>query len=110
MSRRPGSRSSRSQRRAERERAERARLHGLPERPPAPERVRAVAPEGASDGSEPASADSGGAPPQKRAIPLAVKLVAVAFVILLGVYLLGRYRDQALLQGAAAISSLSSVV
>jgi hypothetical protein len=102
MTKRSGSRSSRSERRAGRERAERARQHGLPERRPEPMRARAATPD---PDSRVADAERPSAPPtvplRASGIPTLVKVVGAAAVILLGVYLLGRQRDNAL-NGAAA--------
>lgn len=103
MAKRSGSRSSRGERRAERQRAERAREHGLPARRPEPMRARGTTPEfdRLADPNEGPS-DRPVVPLRKASVPTLVKVVGAAIVILLGVYLLGRQRDRALSEGAAA--------
>jgi hypothetical protein len=96
MAKKPGSKSSRSERRAGRKRAERAHEHGLPVRrePPA----RAATPEPRRRLEREAGSSSaplaGAAKP--AGIPTLVKVLGGALVILAGVYLLGRQRDEAL--------------
>ncbi len=100
MGKRSGSRSSRSERRAERQRAERARDHGLPARPLSSPPAGGSQTQGALDAPREHSPESGAAPSSRSGFPLLAKVLILAFVILLGVYLLGRQRDKALLQGA----------
>jgi hypothetical protein len=110
MAKRSGSKTSRGERRAGKERAERAREHGLPERREASRRARASAPVPASgsDGGEPSSAVPLGRSAKKPAIPTLVKLIAGALVILLGVYILGQRREQALTETKAAAEPSSA--
>ena len=107
MAKRSGSRSSRSERRAGRERAERAREHGLPTRPQATLRTRVAGPEpesqSAARSSEPTTVAL-----KSPAIPTLVKVIGGALVILLGVYLLSRQRDQALTETPTAGESASA--
>ena len=101
MAKKSGSKSSRNERRAGRKRAERAREHGLPVRPDAPQRVRASTPQPGSDrdgrDGEDRSSDAPAArTPKPAGIPTLVKVIGGALVILLGVFLLSRQREEAL--------------
>jgi hypothetical protein len=116
MGKKSGSKSSRSERNAGRKRAERARQHGLPTRPaPAPP-ARQLTPEPSDDSyGEARSSDAPLSRAQKRAgIPTLVKVVGGALVVLIGVYLLSRQRDQALpettpaAEPAGAVSAVAS--
>jgi ribonuclease E len=98
MAKKSGSKSSRSERRAGRKRAERAVEHGLPTRKAPPPRARAATPEPGShrEGTDRAS-DAPRAPIAKSGgVPTLVKVLGAALVILIGVYLLSRQRDEAL--------------
>ena len=98
MAKKSGSKSSRSERRTGRKRAERAVEHGLPTRKVPPPRARAATPEPGSyrEGTDRAS-DAPRAPIAKPGgVPTLVKVLGAALVILIGVYLLSRQRDEAL--------------
>ena len=98
MAKKSGSKSSRSERRAGRKRAERALEHGLPTLKLPPPRARAATPEpgSAREGTD-RSSDAPSVPVAKSAgIPTLVKVLGAALVILVGVYLLSRQRDEAL--------------
>ncbi len=98
MAKKSGSKSSRNERRAGRKRAERAREHGLPIRRDAPQRARASTPQPGSerDGDDRSSDAPPARAPKPAGIPTLVKVVGGALVILIGVYLLSRQRDEAL--------------
>jgi hypothetical protein len=98
MPKKSGSKSSRSERRAGRQRADRAREHGLPARAEPSPRARAVTPEPSDDafGAARSSATLSGRGDKPAGIPTLVKVIGGAFVILVGVYLLSRQRDEAL--------------
>jgi|GEM_PF-4791358 len=107
MAKKSGSKSSRSERRAGRKRAERALEHGLPTRKVPPPRARAGAPEpsNAREGTE-RSSDGPPVPAAKsRGIPTLVKVLGAALVILVGLYLLSRQRDEALTESKPAPES-----
>jgi hypothetical protein len=102
MGKRSGTNSSRSERKAGRERTRRARQHGLPERKEPP-RVRPGAREPLSADGEDRSSDAPLAKGVKaRGVPTVVKVVGSALAVLLAVYLLTHYRDQAALEPDAA--------
>lgn len=111
MAKKSGSRSSRSERNAGRKRAERAREHGLPVRQEPPPRARAVTPEPSEDSyGEARSSDAPLSHAKKSAgIPTLVKVVGGALVILVGVYLLSRQRDEALLETKPAAEPAAAV-
>jgi hypothetical protein len=112
MPKKSGSKSSRSERRAGRQRADRAREHGLPARAEPSPRARAVTPEPSDEafGAARSSATLSGRG-DKPGIPTLVKVIGGALVILLGVYLLSRQRDEALTdtKPAAEPATASSV-
>lgn len=116
MAKKSGSRSSRSERNAGRKRAERARQHGLPVRQGPPPRARALTPEPSDDAyGEARSSDAPLSSAKKPTrIPTLVKVVGAALAILIGVYLLSRQRDEALLETkpaaepAAAVSAVAA--
>jgi len=109
MAKRGGSKGSRGERRAERERAERARLHGLPisERRDAQLRSRAATPEPSSEASDGGADGLGVARP--AGVPTLVKVIGVALLILVGVYVLSRARDRALTEPAPAATAPPAV-
>jgi len=111
MAKKSGSRSSRSERNAGRKRAERAREHGLPVRQEPPPRARAVTPEPSDDSyGEARSSDAPLSNAKKSAgIPTLVKVVGGALAILIGVYLLSRQRDDALLETKPAAEPAAAV-
>jgi hypothetical protein len=104
MAKKSGSKSSRSERRAGRKRAERAVQHGLPTRQQPPPRARAATPEpGRNDEGIDRSSDAPRVPVAKPGgIPTLVKVLGAALVILGGVYLLSRQRDEALTESQPA--------
>jgi hypothetical protein len=113
MPKKSGSKSSRSERRAGRQRADRAREHGLPARAEPSPRARAVTPEPSDEafGAARSSATRSGRGDKPAGIPTLVKVIGGALVILLGVYLLSRQRDEALTdtKPAAEPATASSV-
>lgn len=111
MAKKSGTRGSRSERNAGRKRAERARQHGLPVREEPPARARALTPEPSDDTyGEARSSDAPLSSAKKSAgIPTLVKVVGGALVILSGVYLLSRQRDEALLETKPAAEPAAAV-
>jgi hypothetical protein len=106
MAKKSGSKSSRSERRAGRKRAERAVEHGLPTRQQPPRArsrsAKADEPSRSGEGTTRASDAAPASVAKSSGIPTLVKVLGAALVILLGVYLLSRQRDEALTENVPA--------
>ena len=111
MAKRSGSKSSRSERKAGKQRAQRARQHGLPEpQTRAPLRARAATPEPGSSRRDPdRSSDAPPPPAHKQLIPTPIKVLGIAVVILIGVYVLSQKRDEALTETHATPEAASAL-